>query len=558
MLIATEHPYQTVAIDRAIERKSLLVAFEMGTGKTFIAIAVAEELMGMGEVTTTAIVVPANLKWQWAMQVAKLTDVTKMPKTVKVDGEVFHLTIPTTDHCVVIDGDVRRREQQYEQIRQTSPEYVILGYENVLNDWKHVRRIKPDMIVLDECTAIKTFKAARTKKIKRWTAEYRLGLTGTPMDNGKPEELFSIMQWVDETVLGRFDLFDKSYIVRNKYGGVVRYKNLPVLHTKLADVVVRATRNDPEVAKYLPKTTEHDVLVSLDPQTRKAYNAIGSDLLGELRKAATSSRGSFDLFAHYHGGDASINENSQQGRIMARMQALDMLLNHPDLIVLSGEDYETSARERARGVEKSSWPGSKYCYEVWQSGILDEITETPKMDALVEEIRRVVEDPEAKTIVFSHSPRMGDFIAEALGSIKSVQYHGGMNGGAKAAAVARFKEDPETRVIICSHAGAYGTDLYMANYLFNYDFAWSSGTQDQINGRHSRAASAFENIFVVNMIVENTTEERKPQVLEFKRRTASAILDNRGADSLGRVDNDIATLSEFLEATLDLPEESAA
>jgi len=502
--------------------------------------------------------VPASLKWQWAQQIAKLTDVETTTKRVKVDGETLDLTVPVPARCVVVEGSKAQRDKQYAFVLQSRPEYVILGYENVVNDWRTVRRIKPEMIVLDECTAIKTFKAERTKKIKRWTAPYRLALTGTPMENGKPEELFSQMQWVDDTVLGRFDLFDKTYIVRNKYGAVVRYKNLPVLHAKLADVMVRKTRADPEVAKYLPKTQEDNIVVRLDPATRQVYRNIAADLLFELRKAGESARGSFDLFAHYHGGESGMNENTQQGRIMSRMQALDMLLNHPGLIVASAQDYEASAKERARGVEKASWPGSKYCWQVHQSGGLDPVLDaiggrpTPKLDALVADIQRAVAASEKnKIIVFSYYRRMGDFIAEALEDVGTVQYHGEMNAGAKAAAVAKFRDDPKTRVIICSHAGAFGTDLYMANYLYNYDLAWSSGAQDQINARHSRAASEFEHIYVLNMITKDTTEERKPQVLEFKRRTASAIMDNRGADSLGRVENDIATLSTYLEQTLD-------
>lgn len=558
MLTATEKPYQTPAIDRALERKSLLVAYEMGTGKTFIAIAVAEVLLGEGKIQTAAIVVPANLKWQWAQQIAKLTDVETMTKRAKVDGKVFDLTIPTEDHCVVIDGDKAKRAALYEKVRANPPEYLVLSYESVLSDWNMVRRLKPGMIVLDECTAIKTFTAARTKKIKRWTAEYRLGLTGTPMDNGKPEELFSIMQWVDDSVLGRFDLFDKAFIVRNKYGGVVRYKNLPTLHAKLSQAVVRATRNDPEVAKHLPTTNERNVTVRLDEETRKAYNVIGLDLLGELKSAANNPRAAFDVFAHYHGGDAA-NENTQQGKIMARMQALDMLLNHPDLICLSADAYAESLAAKERGDDRKNMPGSKYCYQIDRSGLLDDITETPKLDRVAEVIREIVdEDPANKIIVFSASPRMGEFIEEAIEGIGAVLYHGGMNSRAKAAAVAQFKDDPDTRVIISSHAGAYGTDLYMANYLINYDLAWSSGTQDQINGRHSRAASTFEDIHVINMLVEDTTEERKPRVLEFKRRTASAVLDNRGSDEMGRVDNDVASFSEYLASTLPPPEESVA
>jgi SNF2 family DNA or RNA helicase len=540
------HPYQEDAVARAVERGSLLIAYEMGLGKTPIALAAIEELLAEGEVETAVIVVPASLKYQWAKQIAKLTDVPTRVIKVREDGQTQEITVPTEDYCILIDGDTKKRAGQYVKVKTYRPDFVIMGYENVVNDWNYVRRIKPECIVLDEATAIKTFKAQRTRKIKRLTAPYRYALTGTPVENGRPEELFSIMQWVDETVLGRFDLYDKTYIVRNKFGGVQHYKNLPVLHAKLADAMVRKTRMDEDVKPYLPQVQESAIPVTLDAKTKKAYKRISADLLAELHALGPNTT-DFDLFAHYHGGDTP-NENSQQGKIMSRMQALDMLLNHPDLIVMSGQRYEESETARQGGAEKKTWPGSKYAYEVWQDGVLDEVTSTPKLDAVVETVTDILATPKNKVIVFSVNPDMLDLIAERLPEGVAVTYTGRMSAGAKAYAASRFETEEGCRVFLSSHAGAFGTDLWMANYLINYDLAWSSGKQDQINARHNRASSGFKNIYVLNAITQGTTEPRKYAMLAHKRRVGSAITDGRGADGKGRIENDLVTLTQCLEA----------
>ncbi|MER5754311.1 DEAD/DEAH box helicase [Streptomyces sp. NPDC002088] len=546
MLSVDLHAYQEDAVTRAVERGSLLIAYEMGLGKTVIALAAIEELLGLGEVETAVIVVPASLKYQWAKQIAKLTDVPTRVIKVREDGQTQEITVPTEEYCILIDGDTKKRAGQYVKVKTYRPDYVIMGYENVVNDWNYVRRIKPECIVLDECTAIKTFKAQRTRKIKRLTAPYRYGMTGTPVENGKPEELFSIMQWVDDEVLGRFDLYDKTYIVRNKFGGVQHYKNLPVLHAKLADAMVRKTRLDEDVKPYLPEVQESTIPVTLDPKTKKAYKRISSDLLAELH-ALGPNTSDFDLFAHYHGGDTP-NENSQQGKIMSRMQALDMLLNHPDLIVMSGQRYEESEQARQDGVQKKTWPGSKYAYEVWQDGVLDDVTTTPKLDAVTESIQDILATPKNKVIVFSVNPDMLDLIADRLPEGVAVTYTGRMSAGAKAYAANRFEAEEGCRVFLSSHAGAFGTDLWMANYLINYDLAWSSGKQDQINKRHDRASSLFKNIYVLNAITQGTTEPRKYSMLAHKRRVGSAITDGRGADDKGRIENDLVTLTQCLEA----------
>ena len=131
---------------------------------------------------------------------------------------------------------------------------------------------------------------------------------------------------------------------------------------------------------------------------------------------------------------------------------------------------------------------------------------------------------------------------------------GGLGAAEKVASVANFRDDEDTRVIICSHAGASGTDLNMADYILNFDLPWPAGRADQINARHVRVSSAFSHVYVVNMICTNTLEARKPDVLDLKRRTAASIVDGRGSDHRGRVENDVASLTSYLKKTLGMKE----
>lgn len=545
-------PYQEEAVDMAVERGSALIAYEMGLGKTICALAICEEVMGHDDGTVAAIVVPANLKWQWAQEIAKHTDVDTTTKKIRLNGESHDITIPRDHHAIVIDGDRDKRRKQLRYVMAERPPYVILGYENVVNDWRLVSRVKPDIIVLDEATAIKTFKANRTKQIKRWTAPVRVALTGSPIENGKPEEIFSIMEWVDAKVLGRYDLFDKAFITRNQYGAVVRYKNMPVLNRKLSSVMSRKRRTDPDVAPYLPAVTETTEWVAVDKPTRDAYKAIGKDLLEALAKAREKTVNDFDLFSHYHGG-GDAGGSKEAGEVMARMLAIEMLLNHPDLVRQSASEYEDNARRRKEGEERATWSGSKYASQVVRNGVLDTVKTSPKMDRLVDRIAEIATgNPVNKVVVFSFHRRACAIIEQRLAEVGvgSVSYHGEMTASQKVGAVAKFRNEPDTRVIICSHAAAFGTDLNMANYLINFDLPWSAGTMDQINARHVRASSKFKNVYIINMLCENTIEARKPEVLAHKRRTASAVVDGKGADIRGRVENSVATLTDFLTRTL--------
>lgn len=539
-LTADLYPYQVDPVQKFLGRGSLLVAYEMGLGKTLIGIAAAEELLDCGDISTCLIVVPASLKYQWAQQLAKFTDYPGCAYKVK-DQEI---TIPRPADATVIDGPPAKRKLQYEIISQLAPHYVIMSYETVVNDARYVKRIRPGMVILDEASAIKTFRAQRTKQIKRMLrSPFRLALTGTPVEN-RPEELFSIMQWVDESCLGRYDLFDRAYIVRDMYGRVERYKNMTTLRQRLAPALARKSRHDPEVARFLPEVDTGEWYVTMTPKLRAAYKDIAADLAAELK--ALTARGGFDMHAYYSGGWSG-DDSEEVGRIMARQQALEMVLDHPDLLVRSGMDYEESQRRQAAGEQRRTWPGSKYAYDKWQEGVVDDLFESPKLNMLKEKCGEILGfDPGNKIIIFTRFREMLDVMAMELLTLGCVQYHGGMNAQEKAAAIARFTSDERCRVFLSSDAGAYGNDMKMANYLINYDLPWSAGRADQRNGRHVRASSEFESVYVRNMVVEDTVEERKLATLDLKRRVGSAILDGVGADSQGVIENDVESLYKHL------------
>jgi SNF2 family DNA or RNA helicase len=548
LLTAKLHPYQEADVDRALARGSMLLAYEWGLGKTVMALAMCEDLFGQGLARTAVIVCLSGLKTQWAMEIANKTDVDTKEIVVKMDGEKQHIRVPTEEFCVVIDGTPEKRKAQYERIAADPPDYIVMSAENVVNDWSFVRKVPRDVIILDEAAIIKNFRAQRTRKIKRLTAPYRYGMTATPIDNGKPEELFSIMQWVDEDVLGRFDLFDKTYIERDSYGGVLMYKNLPVLHQKMKSVLSRKRREDDDVKDYLPEVTHKPpVEVKADAKLRHAYEFMARELLTDLQAMKPSVAG-FDLYAHYHDGNEDMTE---AGKIMAKMVAIDQLLDHPDLVVQSALNYEDSTARRAAGEVKATWPGSAYAYDVWQSGLLDDVTDSPKLTQLVEIVETIMLTSEKnKVIVFSQYPEMLEIIQDALPAWGSVTYHGGKSNGEKAAAKAKFGSDETCRLFLSSHAGGVGTDLNMANYLINFDAPWSPGMQDQINGRHVRASSKFKNVYIIDLVIKNTTSVWKHDKVNQKRTVSTAILDKVGHDSFGRVENNVATLRTFLEHTL--------
>ena len=533
MLTVDLHPYQEEAVDRAVERGSLLIAYTMGLGKTLVALAAIEELTASGDVGQSLLVVPAGLKWQWAQAIAKFTDIASRRLQLR---KGVHIWVPEASACVVVDGTPDRRKKSYQEILEHKPEFAIVSYEQVRNDFRWIRKLKPDCIVLDEASAIKGFKAKRTKLAKRLDASFRFALTGTPVEN-RPEELYSIMEWVDPLVLGRFDLFDRSFIVRNNWGGVVKYKNLQVLHKKVSTAMVRKTRTDPEVAKYLPLVQESVKQVTLDAKLRPLYKRISNDLSTALADANMAQ--SFDL-VQYYSGNLSSQIGTAAGEIMARTSALLMLCDDPALLQRSAEKYIQGDGE-----------GSAYAAELLAEGVLVEAPSV-KMETVVADVQNILEaEPTAKVILFSFYKDMVAELADRLADpySQAVTYTGDMSVKQKATAQARFQTEPHVRLFVSSDAGGYGVDLPQANYLINFDLAWSAGKMDQRNGRHVRVGSLHEKVYVLNYLIENSIEERTYEMLAMKRQVASATLDGIGADSKGVVENTVGSLTSYLADT---------
>ena len=519
-------PYQPEAVDRMCERKKMLVAYDLGLGKTVLTIAALERLMDEGKITEPGIIIClSSLKYQWANQIEKFTSGSSRP--------------------LVIDGTPAKRKAQYEEAYDwghSLVDYVILNYEQVVNDWDYVAKLPRGFVVLDEATAIKSFRSKRSKTVKRLAnAPYKFALTGTPIENGKPEELYSIMQFVDDSVLGRFDIFDQAFIVRNTWGGVDRYRNLPVLHTKLKTACVRKAQTDPDVVPFLPESIHKDPLeIFFDRKASKLYERIKNDLLTDLDEAQALFGSSFNVLAHYgHEQQWGGAADEIRGRLMAKIGALKMLCSHPDLV-----------KDSAIKFHQMNGEGSAYAAGLSDDGHLEGITSSPKLDMLTEYVTAHLDmNPANKVVIFASYVGMLEKIAEALGPERCRLYSGQMDAKTKEDNKIAFNTQEEIRVLISSDAGGYGVDLPAANLLVNYDLPWSSGGAIQRNGRIKRASSTWPTIVIQDMIMKNSIEERQHQALMQKTSIANAVVDGLGIDDDGGVPITLTSLRQFLQTS---------
>ncbi len=498
MFNGTLKPYQVEAVSRMVGEKRMLVAYEMGLGKTCMTIAALEQLSPK----KVLVVALSSLKYQWEKEIKKFSDSTVQ----------------------VIDGNKKTREAQY----SSNARYLITNYESIVNDWDIVKNLYLDAIVCDEATAIKGFKSKRSKKVKELSrsVSIKFALTGTPIENGRPEELYSIMQFVNPTLLGRFDLFDQTFIVRNHFGGVQRYRNLPIFHEKMKACSVRKVQTDPDVAPHLPSVINRDpLLVPFDSTGRKLYHFIAEELMNELVEAKQLLGASFSIAAHYgEGYKPGSPADLMRGSIMSKITALRMVCDSP--LLLAGSESQYAQYLVAEGHVKLQ--GAK----------------SPKLDVLVDYAKEHLEtDPDAKIVVFTSYL---DAVALIFDKLGGTIYTGEMNSKEKERSKEKFLTDPECRVFISSDAGGYGVDLPNANLLINYDLPWNAGLAVQRNGRIKRTSSRWPTITIQDILMKNSIEERQHEMLQQKGAVANAVLDGAGINSRGGVDLTVGSLLNFL------------
>lgn len=511
-------PYQEDAVVKMGARKKMLVAYEMGLGKTCMTISAIENMRDLGMVKTRVLVIClSSLKYQWQKEIHKFSNAST---------------------CVV-DGNKDAREKQWDK----DADYIICNYESVVNDWEIVKKYNWDVLVCDEATAIKGFKSKRSKKVKELSrsASIKFALTGTPIENGRPEELYSIMQFVDPTVLGRFDLFDQTFIVRNHFGGVQRYRNLPLFHEKMKQVSVRKTQSDPDVAPYLPETIHLEPqTIKLDKTSQKLYDLISTELQRELMDAQELFGNTFSLDAHYGQGYAPGSPaDEMRGRIMSKITSLRMLSDHPQLL-----------RDSAAKAELGEGEGSEYLLGLKELGHLEKPTKSNKLEAVVEYIKEHLEtDENAKVVLFTTFRGMLPLLKESLekSNVSCTFYSGDMDAKHKEESKVLFQTSKEVRVLISTDAGGYGVDLPQANLLVNYDLPWASGTALQRNSRIRRASSTWKSVVIQDFIVEGSIEERQYLMLQQKNAVADAVIDGTGINSKGGVDLTVGSLLKFLQ-----------
>ncbi|EJX07637.1 helicase, Snf2 family protein [gut metagenome] len=211
-LKAKLYPYQKEGIRFAFKAGKSIIADEMGLGKTIQALGTAELMRKQGMISSVLIICPTSLKYQWKKEIERFTD----------------------SDAIVIEGNHFKRKEQY----KAQPFYKIVSYNSLSNDIKLMHSLSTDFLIMDEVQRLKNWNTQISKAARHVESQYAVILSGTPLEN-KLEELYSVMQFVDQYALGPYYEFIDHTIVKSETGKVIGYKNLNAIGEKLHNILIR-------------------------------------------------------------------------------------------------------------------------------------------------------------------------------------------------------------------------------------------------------------------------------------------------------------------------------
>ena len=463
----TLYPYQIKGVERFLTGYPLLLADDMGLGKTAQAIAATDILWRTRRIKRGLIIAPASLKPQWAREWASFS----------------HLPIE------IVEGTPSERQELYDS-RRTG--LFIINYEQLIRDLETIRRWRPDLVVLDEAQRIKNWATKTALSVKRLTPQFRLVLTGTPMEN-RIDELASIVEWVDDMAMEPKWRLNALHSVRSDgRSEVTGVRHLDTIRARLRACMLRRVRQD--VLDQLPPRTDTRVPIEWTEEQRFEHDSLIQPIASILQRAKSRSLTQPEFL-----------------RLMSLLTTQRIISN--GLAQLNFEEVWPSIRSREA-----------------DDGVLGSLS-APKLGELRQLIRNLVIDQGRKVVVFSQWRRMlalahwavADLIAKQ--NLRAGFFTGAEGPRRRTQNIVEFHDDPAFRILFASDAGGVGLNLqHASNCVINLEMPWNPAVLEQRIGRVYRLGQS-KPIDVFNLVCEQGIESRIAGLVGSKQAMFKGLFD---------------------------------
>lgn len=473
--------HQHISIAWLYMKKSGLLADTMGSGKTTSAAGLLAMLIETGELSLRrnraekfggmgrALIVPrAAALYQWQAELKRM-----MPG------------VPT----FIAEGTKAQRKDLY-----LSPWHIMLiGPEMLRNDADILERFDYSLVLTDDIDQLRNMDTDTSYYLDRIGGRGSYGyqpgtdryviMSGTPLQKRLPE-IYNVLDGVGgREALGDLSTFERRYVRREtvdvmdpktgrleKKKVITGYKNLHIMKAKIAPLYMRRTADDLDDVE-LPTILPNDVFLDLYPRQRAKYDELKRGVLKIIREEGTQVKRPKAL-AQLHYGAA----------ICAGLAAL--------------------------GEEDS--PGSSVKFDWLEHQLTEGELEDEKVVVFINLKNSV-------RAMQNRLRRMGTGFVTVWGDEPDKRK--------RAAAQERFWDDPTCKVLIGTRAIEQSLNLQVSRHLVNIDMILNPARMEQLAGRIRRDGSAYQHVYVHNLLTNKTQEAGYLPLLEREAALAAHVWD---------------------------------
>lgn len=305
--------YQLVAADLALATGRLLLADELGLGKTFSAILVLRNYAAL----PALVVCPTHLPKQWEQEIAK--------------------TLPWLRTHIVKSGtpyDPKRKRAS----KGYDPDVLIMGYAK-LRGWGHTLNGRVNTVIFDEAQELRHSGTAKyvAAGLVADGASYKLGLSATPVFNygGEIHNIFSILA---PDALGERDEFVREWGAGDR--GSMNPDNISVrdpaalgIYLRDQGLMLRRTRKD--VQRELPYGEPVRIPHSIESDG-DVFDKLAGDAVELAEMIVNRSRTKSELFRASGEFDWKMRQATGIAKAPYVADFADLLLESESKIILFG------------------------------------------------------------------------------------------------------------------------------------------------------------------------------------------------------------------------------
>lgn len=350
---------------------------------------------------------------------------------------------------------------------------VITTYGVLQSEEKLFAAINWTTVILDEAHIIKNFQTKTSKAAMSLQADFKLILTGTPIQNNLGE-IWNLFNFINPGLLGTLYDFNKKFatpVIYNPDSTVKKH-----LKKLISPFMLRRTKAG--VLDELPAKTEIVKMVDLSPDEVAFYEALRLKAVENIRK-----------YGNVHGRQ-HLNALTEIGKL--RMAACNPQMIDADVNI----------------------PSSKL------SVFLEIATE------LISNSHRA--------LVFSQFVKHLDLVKRALDhlGISYLYLDGSTPIPMRDTLVKEFQSGKGDLFLISLKAGGLGLNLTAADYVIHMDPWWNPAIEEQASDRAHRIGQT-KPVTIYRLVTKHTIEEKIIALHHNKRDLADQLL--QGSDQAGRL-----------------------